>query len=108
MECLCDELITRIENGDIPYLQGEALRPIEQLPYINVVVEEAPVSSTGADSFWECLSRHLPQGRKFGIGLTVISQQVTAIDQGILTQLNTEITMALGNRERRCHPQCLV
>ena len=26
---------------------------------------------------------------------------MTAIDQGILTQLNTEITMALGNEEER-------
>ena len=41
------------------------------------------------------------QGRKFGIGLTVVSQQVTSIDEGILTQVNTELTMALGNEEER-------
>ncbi len=41
------------------------------------------------------------QGRKFGIGLVVISQQVTAIDQGILTQINTELTMGLGNEDER-------
>ena len=41
------------------------------------------------------------QGRKFGIGLSVISQQVTAIDNGILTQLNTELTMGLGNEDER-------
>ena len=41
------------------------------------------------------------QGRKFGIGLTVISQQVTAIDEGILTQINTELIMALGNEQER-------
>ena len=33
--------------------------------------------------------------------INVISQQVNAIDQGILTQLNTEITMAIGNLEER-------
>ena len=41
------------------------------------------------------------QGRKFGIGLTVVSQQVSEIDNGILTQLNTELTMALGNENER-------
>ena len=102
MECLCDELITRIEKGDIPYLQGEALRPIEQLPYINVVIEEAPsVLNPERIRFGSVFRDISRQGRKFGIGLTVISQLVTAIDQGILTQLNTEITMALGNEEER-------
>ena len=41
------------------------------------------------------------QGRKFGLGLTVVSQQVTEIDNGILSQINTEITMALGNEDER-------
>jgi DNA helicase HerA-like ATPase len=41
------------------------------------------------------------QGRKFGIGLTVVSQQVSAIDSGVLTQINTELTMALGNENER-------
>jgi len=33
--------------------------------------------------------------------INVISQQVNAIDQGILTQLNTQITMVIGNLEER-------
>jgi len=37
----------------------------------------------------------------FGIGLTVVSQQVSEIDQGVLTQINTELTMALGNENER-------
>ena len=37
----------------------------------------------------------------FGIGLTVISQQVSEIDHGVLTQLNTELTMSLGNEGER-------
>ena len=41
------------------------------------------------------------QGRKFGIGLTVVSQQVSEIDQGVLTQINTELTMSLGNEIER-------
>jgi len=30
-----------------------------------------------------------------------VSQQVTEIDTGILSQVNTEITMALGNEDER-------
>ena len=41
------------------------------------------------------------QGRKFGIGLTVVSQQVSEIDNGVLTQINTELTMSLGNEGER-------
>lgn len=33
--------------------------------------------------------------------MTVVSQQVSAIGPGILTQLNTEITMSLGNELER-------
>jgi len=31
----------------------------------------------------------------------VVSQQVSEIDQGVLTQINTELTMALGNENER-------
>jgi DNA helicase HerA-like ATPase len=74
------------------------------LPYVNVVIEEAPsVLNPERIRFGSVFRDISRQGRKFGIGLTVISQQVTAIDQGILTQINTELTMALGNEEeRRC------
>ncbi len=41
------------------------------------------------------------QGRKFGVGLTVVSQQVSEIDQGVLTAINTELTMSLGNEAER-------
>jgi DNA helicase HerA-like ATPase len=68
-----------------------------------------PIDLFGQEVFWnrkpdgmtiepDLISR---QGRKFGVGLTVVSQQVTAIDEGILPQINTELTMALGNEEER-------
>jgi DNA helicase HerA-like ATPase len=91
-----------LRDGKLPYIRGGKPTRIEHLPFINVVIEEAP-SVLNPDrlrfgSIFRDISR---QGRKFGIGLTVISQQVTAIDQGILTQLNTEITLALGNETER-------
>jgi uncharacterized protein len=102
MQALADAIVERIKNGSLPYISKDKVRSTDELPYINVVIEEAP-SVLNPDrlrfgSVFRDISR---QGRKFGIGLTVVSQQVTAIDQGILTQINTELTMALGNEEER-------
>ena len=102
MEALADVLCERIKDGRLPYLEGKSLRSTDQLPYVNVVIEEAPsVLNPERIRFGSVFRDISRQGRKFGIGLTVISQQVTAIDQGILTQINTELTMALGNEEER-------
>ena len=81
---------------------NDALEAANQLPFVNVVIEEAP-SILNPDrlkfgSIFRDISR---QGRKFGIGLTVVSQQVGAIDSGVLTQINTELTMSLGNENER-------
>lgn len=102
MRSLADELVRRLQSGALPYLQDGRLRAPSDLPYVNVVIEEAP-SILNPDrlrfgSIFRDISR---QGRKFGIGLTVVSQQVSAIDAGVLTQTNTELIMALGNENER-------
>lgn len=102
MQSLADAIWDRIQDGRLPYLDGDNVRSTDQLPYVNVVIEEAPsVLNPERIRFGSVFRDISRQGRKFGIGLTVISQQVTAIDQGILTQINTELTMALGNEEER-------
>jgi DNA helicase HerA-like ATPase len=102
MQALADELWNRIESGDLPYLINGQVASTDDLPYVNVVIEEAPsVLNPERIRFGSVFRDISRQGRKFGIGLTVVSQQVTAIDQGILTQVNTELTMALGNEEER-------
>jgi DNA helicase HerA-like ATPase len=102
MQALADELWNRVESGALPYLVGGGVVSTDDLPYVNVVIEEAPsVLNPERIRFGSVFRDISRQGRKFGIGLTVISQQVTAIDQGILTQINTELTMALGNEEER-------
>ncbi|MCW1886726.1 DUF87 domain-containing protein [Luteolibacter flavescens] len=102
MQALADELWSRVEAGALPYLVGDRVVSTDDLPYVNVVIEEAPsVLNPERIRFGSVFRDISRQGRKFGIGLTVISQQVTAIDQGILTQINTELTMALGNEEER-------
>jgi hypothetical protein len=102
LRTLADELEQRLESGQLPYLETGRVRAPAELPHVNVVVEEAP-SILNPDrmrfgSVFRDISR---QGRKFGIGLTVVSQQVTEIDKGILTQINTELTMSLGNEDER-------
>lgn len=102
MQALANELWNRVESGALPYLVGDRVVSTDELPYVNVVIEEAPsVLNPERIRFGSVFRDISRQGRKFGIGLTVISQQVTAIDQGILTQINTELTMALGNEEER-------
>lgn len=102
MRSLADELVKRLQSGELPYLDGGKLRQSDQLPFVNVVIEEAPsVLNPERIRFGSVFRDISRQGRKFGIGLTVVSQQVTSIDEGILTQINTELTMALGNEEER-------
>jgi uncharacterized protein len=102
MKSLADELERRLDTGELPYLEGNAIKPPDQLPYVNVVVEEAPSLLNPERMKFGSVFRDISrQGRKFGIGLTVVSQQVSEIDQGILTQINTELTMSLGNENER-------
>ncbi len=99
---LADVLVARVESGELPYLVDGAPRPPDQLPHVNIVVEEAPsILNPQRMKFGSVFRDISRQGRKFGIGLTVISQQVSEIDKGVLTQLNTELTLALGNADER-------
>jgi uncharacterized protein len=95
-------LLERLEAGDLPYVDGDRVRSLTELPHVNVVVEEAPSILNPERMRFGSVFRDISrQGRKFGIGLTVVSQQVSEIDSGILTQLNTELTMSLGNEMER-------
>ena len=102
MRSLAEELIQRLEGGELPYVDGESVKSVDELPHINIVIEEAPSLLNPQRMRFGSVFRDVSrQGRKFGIGLTVVSQQVSEIDKGILTQLNTELTLALGNADER-------
>lgn len=101
-QSLADALLERLESGKLPYIIGDSLCSVDDLPHVNLVIEEAPSILNPARLKFGSVFRDVSrQGRKFGIGLSVISQQVTAIDAGILTQINTELTMGLGNEDER-------
>jgi hypothetical protein len=97
------ELKARLGQTGSPYLDAEGrLRGLGELPAVNIIVEEAPSILNPARLRFGSVFRDISrQGRKFGLGLTVVSQQVTEIDDGILSQINTEVTLALGNEDER-------
>jgi len=68
------------------------------LPAILVTVEEAPSilnpELMRGQSVFKDIAR---QGRKFNIGLLVVSQQVSVLDNVILSQMNTQVNLRLGN-----------
>lgn len=102
MRTLADNLMQRLNASELPYRNGNSVASVDALPIVNVVVEEAPSILNPARMRFGSVFRDISrQGRKFGIGLSVISQQVSEIDHGVLTQLNTELTMSLGNETER-------
>jgi uncharacterized protein len=99
---LAEQVVARLNDGRLPYLDASRVRSLEELPLVHILVEEAPSVLNPARMRFGSVFRDISrQGRKFGIGLGVVSQQVTEIDSGVLTQLNTQITMALGNADER-------
>ncbi len=102
MQSLADELVARLDRGELPYRDGKQVRRPEQLPLVNVVVEEAagllnPERMRGGSVFRD-VSR---QGGKFGIGLSVVSRQVSVLDKEVRTQLGTQLILSLGNDAER-------
>ena len=99
---LAAAFLQRLDNGTLPYLTDGRVRTPDELPLVHILVEEAPSILNPARMKFGSVFRDISrQGRKFGIGLGVVSQQVSEIDAGVLTQLNTQLTMALGNADER-------
>ncbi|MCX6690309.1 MAG: ATP-binding protein, partial [Methanoregula sp.] len=66
-----------------------------------ITIEEAQrvlgSSASSTQVFRECAM----EGRKFGVGLCVVTQQPKNIDQKVLAQINTFVVMGLGDRGDR-------
>lgn len=89
--------LLRMHQDEARFTEGDA----EEHGNILITIEEAQRvlgSGTGKTQiFRECAM----EGRKFGIGLCVITQQPKNIDPKILAQLNTFVIMGLGDRNDR-------
>ena len=75
------------------------LRKLNKIPPLMLVMEEAhnfcPQQGTAASS--KILRTIASEGRKFGLGLLVLSQRAAKIDKNVLSQCNTQIILKLTN-----------
>jgi len=79
---------------------GVESEPVEQKKVLITIEEAQRVLGAGGSStqiFRECAM----EGRKFGVGLCVVTQQPKNIDQKVLAQISTFIVMGLGDRGDR-------
>ncbi|MGB9637154.1 MAG: ATP-binding protein, partial [Thermoplasmata archaeon] len=75
------------------------LRKINKIPPLILVVEEAhnfcPQQGQAASS--KILRTIASEGRKFGLGLCIISQRPAKVDKNVLSQCNTQIILKITN-----------
>jgi hypothetical protein len=79
---------------------GVESEPAEQKKVLITIEEAQRVLGAGGSStqiFRECAM----EGRKFGVGLCVITQQPKNVDPKVLAQINTFVVMGLGDRGDR-------
>ena len=90
-------------NIDNIYIRSEtSLKDPSELPIIIFTIEEAPSilrpEMMRYNNVFKDISR---QGRKFNLGLEVISQQYTPIDDTILSNMNTVINLPLRSEKEK-------
>ncbi|HWG91765.1 MAG TPA: ATP-binding protein, partial [Candidatus Thermoplasmatota archaeon] len=77
-------------------------RKVNKIPPFMLVVEEAhnfcpERSVAGAAMSGDSIRTVASEGRKFGMGLTIISQRPAKIDKNVLSQCNTQIILKVTN-----------
>ena len=81
--------------------QGEDARDAEEQKQVLITIEEAQrVLGSGLGST-RTFREAAMEGRKFGVGLCVVTQQPKNIDARVLAQLNTFVVMGLSDRGDR-------
>ncbi len=77
------------------------LRKVNQVPPGMIVVEEAhnfcPERGYGKASSTAVLRTIASEGRKFGLGLMIISQRPARVDKNVISQCNTQIILRVTN-----------
>ena len=88
-------LLKKILNARINYEKG---RSGEKLEYpVFVIIEEAHRFASRDARSYPVLKTILAEGRKFGVGVCLISQRPSKIDSDILSQCMTQIIMRIVN-----------
>ena len=92
----------KLNLKDIYVKSGNSLKDPMELPIIIFTIEEAPSvlrpEMMRYRNVFKDISR---QGRKFNLGLEVISQQYSPIDDSILSNMNTVINLPLRSEKEK-------
>ncbi|MEW5936522.1 MAG: ATP-binding protein [Candidatus Thermoplasmatota archaeon] len=75
------------------------LRKLDQVPPMMMVLEEAHnyCPQQGQTTCSKILRTIAAEGRKFGLGLAVITQRAAKVDKNVLSQCNTQIILKITN-----------
>jgi DNA helicase HerA-like ATPase len=93
-------ILRRVNQARMSTTRGLARTEDEYLPYpVFILLEEAhifaPASKNAVST--DILKQILSEGRKFGIGIGLISQRPGKVDQDVLSQCMTQIIMRVVN-----------
>ncbi len=94
-EILVNVLLKRILNARINYEKGLNGESIHYPVFI--IIEEAHRFASKESRSYKVLRLILSEGRKFGVGVCLISQRPSKIDSDILSQCMTQIIMRIVN-----------
>ena len=95
-QVLVSVLLNRILNARIAAEKGKESSEMLEYP-VFVIVEEAHRFASKDSKSYDIMRTILSEGRKFGVGVCLISQRPSKIDSDILSQCMTQIVMRIVN-----------
>ncbi len=95
-EALVSQVLKRIFNGAVAWRQG--LDEPKLAGPVLVVIEEAHQFAPPDRTYCkDIITQIAGEGRKFGVGLGIISQRPGKLDENVLSQCNTQIILKITN-----------
>ncbi len=95
-QILVSVLLNRVLNARIAAEKGKESNEILEYPVFIIVEEAHRFASRDAKSY-DVMRTILSEGRKFGVGVCLISQRPSKIDSDILSQCMTQVVMRIVN-----------
>ncbi len=95
-QILASVLLNRILNARIAAEKGKQSNELLEYP-VFVIVEEAHRFASREARSYDVMRTILAEGRKFGVGVCLISQRPSKIDSDVLSQCMTQIIMRIVN-----------
>jgi len=106
-QILASVLLNRILNARIAAEKGKESNEKIEYP-VFIVVEEAHRFASRESRSYEVMRTILSEGRKFGVGVCLISQRPSKIDSDVLSQCMTQIVMRIVNPADQENVRCSV